>query len=230
MIRWLAAHRRRTRLNLIQFIAAPSLLAVLLACAAWPALGEEASAGISNVKQPDRFTLSIKGGFLRLSEDRQTIAGTDRTFKTSADNVYAIEGEGRFEPGGNLSIGGEIIQFSSPFKRTSVAGGNFEERMRAYLFLLRSNYYFRLGTPWQPYLGAGVGFARAHDLTGPIEGVADGFGVQGVLGVQLRTERVGFRLEYKLFGASVTDDKNDDVSLSSHGSFLGVSFYFGSSR
>lgn len=170
-------------------VVSRTALALLLAFMALPILGEEAPAGRSNLKQPDRFTLSKKGGSLRLLDDQQTIAGTSRKFKNSAENVFAIEGEGRSEPGENLSIGGEIIQFSSSFRRASVAGNNFEERMRAYLFLLRSNYYFRLGTAWQPYLGAGVGFARAHDLTGPIEGLAEGVGLQGVIGMQLRTEK-----------------------------------------
>ncbi len=102
--------------------------------------------------------------------------------------------------------------------------------MWAYLFLIRSNYYFRLGTPWQPYVGAGVGFARAHDWGGPIEGLAEGTGLQGVIGMQWRTERIGARLEYKYIRARVTDDKDDNVNLSSHGPFLGVSFYFGPSR
>jgi opacity protein-like surface antigen len=99
--------------------------------------------------------------------------------------------------------------------------------MHTYAILARSKYYFRPGGAWQPYLGAGIGTVWSQDFSGPIHGLANGLGYQGVAGMQLRSDRFGVRLEYTYLRARLTDDEGEKIDASVRGVLLGVSFYFG---
>jgi hypothetical protein len=195
----------------------PVVAAVLL-FAAMPVFAEAPA-----FTQPNKFALTIKGGHLKLVDDTQTIAGSARSFDDSADNIFAIEGETRFQ-GENVSIGGEFIRYRNRFRR--VTATDFEDRMHTYALVAKAKYFFG-HSAWQPYVGAGVGRMEVHDLGGPIEGLSGGYALQGVAGLQWRTDRVGLRAEYLYLHGRVEDDKSDEVRASVQGAFLGVSFFFG---
>jgi len=202
-----------------------SFLVLLLAGTALPAMGQ--SPEEMERRQPNTFALTIKTGDLTLVDDSQTISGNDRVFDRSAGSVFAIEGEGRLEREENLSLGGEIMRYRNLFRRTSATGGGFEDAMYTHAFLVKSKYYFRLGKALQPYVGGGIGTVWAHDFSGPIHGFADGLGYQGVLGMLLRTDRVGMRVEYMYLHARVADNNGERIDASSRGLFVGLSFFFG---
>jgi opacity protein-like surface antigen len=199
-------------------------LIALLAGIALPAMGQSPKEG--EYRQPNTFALTIKTGDLRLANDFQTISGSDRVFDKSAGSIFAIEGEGRLQrEAENLSLGGEIMRYSNRFRRTSSAG--FEDTMYAHAFLAKSKYYFRPGKALQPYLGGGIGTAWVHDFSGPISGFADGLAYQGVLGMLLRSDRFGMRVEYMALRARVADNNGERIDASSRGVFVGLSFFFG---
>ena len=99
--------------------------------------------------------------------------------------------------------------------------------MYTHAFLVKSKYYFRLGKALQPYVGGGIGTVWVHDFSGPIHGFADGLGYQGVLGMLLRTDRVGMRVEYMYLHARVADNNGERIDASTRGLFVGLSFFFG---
>jgi len=199
---------------------------LLLAGLALPAMGQ--SPKENEYRQPNAFALTIKTGDLKLVNDSQTISGNAFRFEESANTVFAIEGETRLQrESENLSFGGEILRYKNPFKRVSSTTPGFEDTMYSYAFLAKSKYYFRPGAAWQPYLGGGIGTVWSQDFSGPIHGLANGLGYQAVAGMQLRTDRVGVRLEYTYLRARLTDDEGEKMDASARGVFFGVSFYFG---
>jgi opacity protein-like surface antigen len=201
-----------------------SFLIALLAGMALPAMGQSPKEG--EPRQPNTFTLTIKTGDLRLADDSQTISGNDRVFDKPA-TIFAIEAEGRLpREAENVSLGGEVIRYSNLFKRASFVGG-FEDKMYTHAFLAKTKYYFRSGRAVQPYLGGGIGTAWVQDFTGPIHGFAEGLAYQGVLGLLLRADRFGMRVEYMVLRARVPDDNGERIDASSRGVFVGLSFFFG---
>jgi opacity protein-like surface antigen len=203
------------------------LIVVLAGIASSPAIGQS-SGETAPSSRPNKAAFTIKTGDVRLAEGSQTLGGTDRVFDRSASSVFALEGEGIL-PGteGNLSLGGEILSYNNSFKRANFSGGGFEDKMYTLGLLVKSKYYFRPGSAWQPYLGAGAGIVWAHDWGGPIRGVANGFAYQGVVGMQLRADRIGVRVEYMALRGRPTDNDGARVDVSSRGVFVGMSFFFG---
>lgn len=199
-----------------------SLGVAMLASHPVPVFADEPKSG-----RPDSFTLTIKGGAVRLADDEQAIAGTARHFDDSPNNFLAIEGETRFR-GENIAVGGELMRYSNNFRRSSVTGN--EDRMRVYSLVAKAKYFLGNSDTWQPYVGGGIGWVQAHDFGGPIEGLADGLALQGVFGLQVRTDRVGVRAELFVHRGSVDDDKGDEIDTTIRGAMLGVSFFFGPKR
>jgi len=203
-----------------------SFLIVLLAGMALPAMGQ--SPKEREYRQPNTFALTIKTGDLRLADDSQTISGSDRVFDKSAGSIFAIEGEGRLQrESENLSLGGAVIRYRNLFRRASAVGGGFEDTMYTQAFLVKSKYYLRPGKALQPYLGGGIGTVWVHDFSGPIHGFADGLAYQGVLGMLLRADRFGMRVEYMVLRARASDNNGERIDASSRGVFVGLSFFFG---
>ena len=198
---------------------------LLLAGTALPAMGQSPSPKERNA-QPNAFVLTIKTGDVKLADDSQTIGGNDWFFERSATDIAAIEGETRLGRGAeNLSLGGEVLRYNNRFRLAS-APGAFAGTMYTRAFFAKSKYYFMPGSAWQPYAGAGFGVVQAFDYSGPLHS-AEGTGYQGVVGMQLRTERVGLRMEYLGLWARIADDEGRKINLSSHGLFVGLSFFFG---
>ena len=195
---------------------------LLLAGMALPAMGQSPPP-----KQPNAFVLTIKTGDVKLADDSQTISGNDWLFERSATGIAAIEGETRLgRDAENVSLGGEILRYKNPFKPANAPGGGFTGTMYTQAFLAKSKYYFMPGSAWQPYVGGGFGLVWSYDYEDPLH-TANGVGYQGVVGMQLRTDRVGLRMEYMGLRGRLTDDHGGKVNASSHGLFVGVSFFLG---
>jgi opacity protein-like surface antigen len=170
-------------------------------------------------------------GNLLLTDGSQTLRGSDWTIDRSSVNVLAIEGETRL--GGasaDFSIGGEYLYYQSVFERTS-AGPPENGKMYTRAFLAKSKYYFARGNALQPYVGVGLGPAFSDDLSvegGPIRGTAFGIAYLGVVGVQLRSKRIGLRLEYTALHARPSDSNGETLDASTRGVLMGLSFFLGS--
>ena len=197
---------------------------LLLAGMALPALGQSPPPKQGSA-QPNSFVLTIKTGSVRLSDGSQAISGNNWTLDRSASDVAAIEGETRVGGGTeNLSLGFEVLRFDNRFNPATGSGVGGTIYTRA--LLAKSKYYFLPGGAWQPYIGGGFGIVRAFDYSGPLHTV-DGVGYQGIVGMQLRGDRVGLKMEYLGLWARPADDNGNKINLSSHGLFVGLSFYFG---
>jgi hypothetical protein len=197
---------------------------MLLAGMALPAAGQSAPPKQRSA-QPNTFVLTIKTGSVRLADASQTIAGNDWTLDRSARSIAAIEGETRVGGGTeSLSLGFEVLRHDNRFRPESGSGVGGTMYTRA--FLAKSKYYFLPGSAWQPYVGGGFGIVQAFDYSGPLHS-AEGVGYQGIVGMQLRGDRVGLKMEYLGLWAHPADDNGNKINLSSHGLFVGLSFYFG---
>jgi len=197
---------------------------LLLAGTALPAMGQSPPPKERDA-QPNTFVLTIKTGNVKLADDSQTIGGNDWFFERSATDIAAIEGETRVgDATENLSLGFEVLRYDNRFKSAGASGVGGTMYTRA--FLAKSKYYFLPGSAWQPYVGGGFGIVQAFDYSGPLHS-SEGLGYQGVVGMQLRGERIGLKMEYLGLLARVTDDSGNKINLSSHGVFVGLSFYFG---
>ncbi len=199
-------------------------LVLLLAGVALPAMSQSSSPKQRSA-QPNSFVLTLKTGSVRFADESQTISGSDWSFERSASSVAAFEGEARVGGGTeNLSLGFEVLRYDNRFRPASGSGVGGTMYTRA--FLAKSKYYFLPGSAWQPYVGGGFGIVQAFDYSGPLHS-AEGVGYQGVVGMQLRADRIGLKMEYLGLLARLTDDNGDRINLSSHGLFVGLSFYFG---
>lgn len=197
-------------------------LVLLLAGTALPAMGQSPAP-----KQPNAFALTIKTGSVRLADDSQTISGNEWLFERSATSVAAIEGETRLgRDTENVSLGFEVLRYKNPFSRANAPGAGFAGTLYTHALLAKSKYYFMPGSAWQPYVGGGFGLVWSYDYYDPLH-TANGVGYHGVVGMQLRTDRVGFRMEYMGLRARLTDDHGGKVNASSHGLLVGVSVFLG---
>ena len=203
-----------------------SFFVLLLSGIALPVMGQSPTPKERNA-QPNAFVLTLKSGDVKLANDSQTISGNDWFFERSATDIAAIEGETRLQrEAENLSLGGEILRYRNPFRLASAPGPGFTGTMYTQALLAKSKYYFLPGNAWQPYVGGGFGLVWSYDYSGPLHS-ANGVGYQGVVGMQLRTDRVGFRMEYMALRARLTDDLGGKIDASSQGLLVGLSFYFG---
>jgi opacity protein-like surface antigen len=198
---------------------------LLLAGMALPVMGQ--SSAPANTQRTES-ALTIKTGELWLADDSQTLSGSDWGFDRSAVNVLAIEGETRLPKGAeDFSIGGEFLYFQNRYRRTSGTPPD-EGKVSTRSFLAKSKYYFSRGEAFQPYAGLGFGVVLSDDYSGgPIREVADGNGYFGLVGVQMRAERVGFRVEYTGLRTRLTDNNGQKMNSSVHGILVGISFFLG---
>ncbi len=200
-------------------------LVLLLAGTALPAMGQSPAPKEPDT-QPNTFVLTFKAGYVKLADDSQTISGNDWLFERRAINVAAIEGETRLpHESRNFSLGGEVLHYENAYRGASGPSPD-SGKMYTHALLVKSKYYFMPGSAWQPYVGGGLGLVWSYDYAAPLH-TAEGLGYQGVVGMQFRSDRVGLRVEYMGLRARLADDSTGKVNASSHGLFVGVSFFFG---
>ena len=198
-------------------------LGLFLAVLALPAAGQ--SLPPKQRTHPNSFVLTLKTGSVRFADESQTVSGNNWSFDRSASSIAALEGESRMGAGTeNVSLGFEVLRYDNRFRAASGSGVGGTMYTRA--FLAKSKYYFLPGSAWQPYVGGGFGMVQAFDYSAPLHS-AEGVGYQGVVGMQLRADRVGLKMEYLGLLARLSDDNGDRINVSSHGLFVGLGFYFG---
>jgi hypothetical protein len=185
---------------------------LLLAGMALPALGQSPAPKEQN-GQPNTLVLTIKTGGVRLSDDSQTISGNDWLFERRASNVAAIEVETRLRMNSEFRVGGEVSL--SEYRGASAPARSLEDADHA--LPVKSKYYHAGsagnlcgGVSWP-----GCDYYALH--------TAEGLGYQA--GRLCNTEPAW--VEYMGLRARLADDSTGKVNASSHGLFVGVSFFFG---
>ena len=90
--------------------------------------------------------------------------------------------------------------------------------------MVNGKVYFRLANSFYPFVGAGVGLAKAS-YSGGLTGNATGLAFQGTAGMEFRFNRVGVNVQYKYLD-STTGDNGKEVKVGGSGILAGVSIVF----
>lgn len=165
------------------------------------------------------FALIAKAGNFRLAHDNQVVAGVPNTYDTTSKSVFGVEAEWGRSSG--LTLGGEVFSY----KNDMVSAGaipNAQQEVRA--FMVNGKYYFRAASWLYPFVGAGIGIAKAS-YSGGLTGNSTGTAYQGLAGMELRFKPVGLYVEYKYL-ESKTGHDSGTVKVGGSGILAGVSIVF----
>jgi opacity protein-like surface antigen len=162
--------------------------------------------------------LIASGGTFKMANGNQVLAGLASTFDTTSNSVFDVEAEWRSKAG--IAMGAEVFHYKNDLVATGIPSG----RQEVVVALVNGKYYFRVANWFYPFLGAGVGYTNAtygNGFTGKTKGLA----YQGLAGMELRFEQIGFQVQYKYL-ASTTGDTGNEVKVGGRGILAGVSIAF----
>lgn len=165
------------------------------------------------------FALIVKAGTFKLAHDNQVVAGLPNTYDTTSKSVLGIEAEWGRSSG--LTLGGEVFSYKNDMVSTG-AIPNAQQEVRAYM--VNGKYYFRAASWFHPFVGAGIGIAKAT-YSGGLSGNSTGPAYQGLAGMELRFKPVGLYVEYKYL-ESKTGRDSGTVKVGGKGILAGVSISF----
>ena len=165
------------------------------------------------------FALIAKAGAFKMANDNQVVAGLQSTYDTTSSSVFGVEAEWRHEAG--FAVGGEVFSYKNDLVTTG-AIPNAQQEVLA--FMVNGKYYFRAASWFYPFVGAGIGAARAT-YSGGLTGDATGLAYQGLAGMEFRFKPVGLYLQYKYL-SSKTGDVGKEVNVGGSGILAGVSIIF----
>lgn len=171
------------------------------------------------------FNLILKGGSFSLGSAGQNIDAADafggtttfRTDFTQSGAVFGIEAEW-YDKGG-WAFGGEVNVHAHDYTTLPV-GVLGQGEMQVVTVLFNAKKYFRPGSVFQPFLGAGLGLASVS-MSGQLEGTTSGVAAQAMGGLAFRWQYVGLYTELKYQLATTADV---DVSGAAFLAGLGVHF------
>ena len=187
-----------------------------------PAMQPTPAREVSVPTEPGRdwdFALIAKAGAFKMANDNQVVAGLQSTYDTTSSSVFGVEAEWRHEAG--FAVGGEVFSYKNDLVTTG-AIPNAQQEVLA--FMVNGKYYFRAASWFYPFVGAGIGVARAT-YSGGLTGDATGLAYQGLAGMEFRFKPVGLYLQYKYL-SSKTGDVGKEVNVGGSGILAGVSIIF----
>lgn len=163
----------------------------------------------------------VKGGTMRLSDDRQTLDLANRELEENSNGTIAFNIEARKRNG--IALGFEYINYRHDF--TSPAGESGEARTQTAQFLGKK--YFIQGGPVHPYLGIGIGAGKTNvDYTGvggPFTDQEFTLALQALLGLELRFDNLSFLAEVKHMYHDIESGGNE-YDPTATGLFVGMGF------
>lgn len=163
----------------------------------------------------------VKGGTMRLSDDRQTLDLANRELEENSNGTIAFNIEARKRNG--VALGFEYINYRHDF--TSPAGESGEARTQTAQFLGKK--YFIQGGPVHPYLGIGIGAGKTNvDYTGvggPFTDQEFTLALQALLGLELRFDNLSFLAEVKHMYHDIESGGNE-YDPTATGLFVGMGF------
>lgn len=163
----------------------------------------------------------VKGGTMRLSDDRQTLDLVSREFEENSNGTIAFNIEARKRSG--VALGFEYINYRHDF--TSSLGESGEARTQTAQFLGKK--YFIQGGPLHPYLGVGIGAGKTNvDYSTPARTYTDQeftLALQALLGLELRVDNLSFVAEVKHMYHDIESGGNE-YDPTATGLFVGMGF------
>lgn len=167
----------------------------------------------------EESALMLKVGGFQLSHDAQTVDTAARAFDDSADDVYAIAWESRYNDG--AAFGVEFFRFTNDWVGPGAARG--DSHARGLMFTMKK-YLLPSGNLY-PFIGAGIG--ALHATVGGLDfDPALGLALQLVGGAEVRWDSIGLYAEVKGLYAEPGNVWGDDINLSGVGLFGGLSILF----
>jgi opacity protein-like surface antigen len=161
----------------------------------------------------------VSAGTFKLANGNQTVAGLPSTYDTTSKSVFGIEAEWR--SGAGFSVGGEVFSYKNDLVSTA-ANPNAQQEVLA--FMVNGKYYFRAASWFYPFVGAGIGVAKAT-YSGGFTGDATGLAYQGLAGMEFRFKPIGVYVQYKNLSAK-TGDSGNEVKVGGSGFLAGISISF----
>jgi opacity protein-like surface antigen len=180
---------------------------------------ERAAVALGEPEKDWRFALIASAGSFKLADETQTVAGLASTYDTTSKSVFGIEAELRGKSG--FAAGVEIFSYKNDLV-TSGAIPNAQQKVRA--LMLNGKYYFHAADWLYPFLGVGVGQARAS-YSGGLAGDTTGLAYQGMAGMEFRFNSVGLLVQYRHL-SSKTGDDGSEVKVGGGGFLAGLSIAF----
>lgn len=163
----------------------------------------------------------VKGGTMRLSDDRQMLDLANRDLEENSNGTIAFNIEARKRNG--VALGFEYINYRHDF--TSPVGESGEARTQTAQFLGKK--YFIQGGPVHPYLGVGIGAGKTNvDYTGGGGAFTDQeftLALQALLGMELRFDNLSFLAEVKHMYHDIEGGGNE-YDPTATGLFVGMGF------
>ncbi len=167
-------------------------------------------------RERGRHVLTPKLGTFSLNNSTQS---SGRVFDTQSDSVLGFEYAWHLDTG--FSIGGDFLHYENTFTTFT----SFEAKTNVFLF--NTKYHFNRDSPWQPFIGVGVGIALTDSTGEFFIGNHSGPAYQLVAGLTYRFKYVGVYAEYKWLHSKVEDtylgSTISEIDLSGHGVQLGIS-------
>jgi opacity protein-like surface antigen len=133
--------------------------------------------------------------------------------------VFGVEAEWRNKSG--FAVGGEVFSYKNDLGPT---GTNPNAQQKVLAFMVNGKYYFRAASWIYPFVGAGIGVAKAT-YSGGLTGDATGLAYQGLAGMEFRFKSVGLYVQYKNL-ASKPGGTSNEVKVGGSGILAGISISF----
>lgn len=158
-------------------------------------------------------------GTFKMTDGNQVVAGLASTYDTTSKSVFGVEAEWRNKTG--VAVGGEVLHYENDL----VSPGTIPNaQQEVFAFMVNGKVYFRLANSFYPFVGAGVGLAKAS-YSGGLTGNATGLAFQGMAGMEFRFNRIGVNVQFKYLD-STTGDNGKEVKVGGSGILAGVSIVF----
>jgi opacity protein-like surface antigen len=186
--------------------------------AAQPAAAPEMPAPAETGRDWD-IALIASAGTFKLTNGDQVVAGLPSTYDTTSKSVFGVEAEWRSRAG--FAVGGEVFSYKNDLVST---GAIPNARQEVLAIMGNGKYYFRAASWFYPFVGAGIGVAKATYSAG-LTGNATGLAYQGLAGMEFRFKPIGLYVQYKNL-ASKTGDTGNEVKVGGSGILAGVSIIF----
>lgn len=163
----------------------------------------------------------VKGGTMRLTDDRQVIDLVNRDLEQNSNGTLAFNVEARKRNG--VALGFEFLSYRHDFSSPAAESG--EARTQVAQFLGKK--YFIEGGPVHPYVGVGVGAGRTNvTYTAPGAQFSDEeftLALQALLGLELRFDNISFVAEVKHLYHDIEGGGNE-YDPTATGVFVGMGF------
>ena len=165
------------------------------------------------------IALIANAGTFKLANGNQVIGALPSTYDTTSKSVFGFGAEWR--RGAGVAAGGEVFSYKNALVSTG-AIPNAQQEVLA--IMVNGKYYFRAASWLYPFVGAGIGLARAT-YSGGFKGNATGLAYQGLAGLEFRFKPVGLYVQYKYLAAT-TGRTSNEVKVGGSGILAGVSIIF----